>query len=116
MQQPSFLYEFPSLAITAVLFVIMVMSNEVGFQIGRYVQNRTDEEIKSLTGAIQASILGLLALLLGFTFSMSMQRYDNRSEALIAEANAIGTESMGSGLETMHFFCSEGTYRCYPKD
>jgi len=35
--------------------------------------------------------LGLLALLLGFTFSMSMQRYDDRSQAVIEEANAIGT-------------------------
>jgi hypothetical protein len=47
--------------------------------------------LKSLTGSLQASILGLLALLLGFTFSMSMQRFDNRSMALIDEANAIGT-------------------------
>lgn len=44
-----------------------------------------------LTGSIQASILGLLALLLGFTFSMAMQRFDNRNMALIDEANAIGT-------------------------
>ncbi len=61
------------------------------FQIGRFVQNRADTEIKARTGAIQASILGLLALLLGFCFSMSMQRDDNRSQALIEEANAIGT-------------------------
>jgi len=46
-------------------------------------QKRSDEEVKALTGSIQASMLGLLALLLGFTFSMSMQRYDNRSHALI---------------------------------
>ncbi|WP_455710263.1 bestrophin-like domain [Pseudoalteromonas nigrifaciens] len=55
------------------------------------MQGRTDSEVKTLTGSIQGSILGLLALLLGFTFSMSMQRYDNRSMALIDEANTIGT-------------------------
>ncbi len=91
MQQASFLFEFSSLTITAVLFVLIILLNEGGFYFGRFVQNRTDDEIKSLTGAIQGSILGLLALLLGFTFSMSMQRYDNRSEALMSEANAIGT-------------------------
>ncbi len=85
------LYDYSSIAITLVLFVLIVAFNEIGFQIGRFIQNRTDTEIKTLTGAIQASILGLLALLLGFTFSMSMQRYDNRSQALIEEANAIGT-------------------------
>ena len=91
MEQQQILYNFPSIAITAILFVLIIMCNEIGFRIGRYVQNRTDDEIKTLTGAIQASVLGLLALLLGFTFSMSMQRYDNRSQALISEANAIGT-------------------------
>ena len=91
MGQQVIFYDFSSVAITATLFILIIISNEIGFRIGRFVQYRTDDEVKTLTGAIQASILGLLALLLGFTFSMSMQRYDNRSEALISEANAIGT-------------------------
>lgn len=91
MNQLELLYGYSSVAIVAVLFILIVLLNEAGFRIGRFVQSRTDNEIKSLTGSIQASILGLLALLLGFTFSMSMQRYDNRSMALIDEANAIGT-------------------------
>ncbi len=94
MPEQEILYSFSSLAIVSVLFLLIVAFNEVGFQMGRFIQNRTDEEIKSLTGAIQASILGLLALLLGFTFSMSMQRYDNRSYAIIDEANAIGTTQL----------------------
>lgn len=85
------LYNHSSLFITASLFLAIMLFNEFGFRIGRYVQMRTDAEVKSMTGAIQASILGLLALLLGFTFSMSMQRFDGRSLALIDEANAIGT-------------------------
>ena len=91
MEEQQFLFDFSSIAITATLFVCIILFNEIGFHIGRFVQGRTDTEIKTLTGAIQASILGLLALLLSFTFSMSMQRYDNRSQALISEANAIGT-------------------------
>lgn len=91
MEQEQLLFNFSSIAITATLFVMIMLLNEAGFHVGRFIQESTDEEIKTLTGAIQASILGLLALLLGFTFSMSMQRYDNRSQALISEANAIGT-------------------------
>ncbi len=91
MNQEELLYGFHSLAITATLFVLIIVFNEIGYRTGRFVQARTNSEVKSLTGSIQASILGLLALLLGFTFSMSMQRYDNRSHALIDEANAIGT-------------------------
>jgi hypothetical protein len=91
MNQQEILYAYSSIAIVTMLFIAMIMLNEVCFRLGRFVQSSTDSEVKSLTGSIQASILGLLALLLGFTFSMSMQRYDNRSMALIDEANAIGT-------------------------
>jgi hypothetical protein len=91
MYQQELLYGYNSFAITAVLFVLIILFNEFGFRLGRYVQNRTDDEVKELTGSVQASILGLLALLLGFTFSMAMQRYDDRNQALIEEANAIGT-------------------------
>ncbi|WP_372760730.1 hypothetical protein [Litorivivens sp.] len=85
------LYGFSSIAITFVLFALIIGCNEAGFRIGRFVQRQTNDEVKTLTGAIQGSILGLLALMLGFTFSMSMQRYDARNQALIHEANAIGT-------------------------
>lgn len=85
------LLDFSTTQIVAALFIGIFVMNELCFRVGRYVQNSTAEEVKSLTGTIQGSILGLLALLLGFTFSMSMQRYDNRSEALIDEANTIGT-------------------------
>jgi len=91
MSQNEILYTHSSIAIAITLFFAMVIFNEGGFRVGSFVQSRTGSEVKTLTGSIQASILGLLALLLGFTFSMSMQRYDNRSIALIDEANAIGT-------------------------
>jgi hypothetical protein len=91
MQDHELLYAFSSVAIAATLFIAIVICNEIGFKTGRFIQSRTDNEVKALTGSIQASVLGLLALLLGFTFSMSMQRYDNRSMALIDEASAVGT-------------------------
>jgi hypothetical protein len=91
MAETEILYPYSSVAIVCALFVVIMLFNEIGFRLGRFIQEHTDSEIKTLTGSIQASILGLLALLLGFTFSMAMQRYDGRSMALIDEANAIGT-------------------------
>lgn len=96
--QDTLLYAYGSITIVSFLFLFIIIANEAGFNIGRFIQKQTDEEIKALTGAIQASILGLLALLLGFTFSMSMNRYDSRSEAVIAEANTIGTAVLRSQL------------------
>lgn len=42
-------------------------------------------------GFIVSASLGLLALLLGFTVSMAVSRYDGRRLAVLDEANAIGT-------------------------
>jgi hypothetical protein len=47
---------------------------------------------------IQAAVLTLLALIIGFTFSMAVTRYDQRKNYEAAEANAIGTEYVRADL------------------
>ena len=49
-------------------------------------------------GVVQAAALTLLALIIGFTFSMATTRYDLRKSYEEAEANAIGTEYVRAGL------------------
>src|SRR6516164_8384318 len=49
-------------------------------------------------GVIQAATLTLLALIIGFSFSMATTRYDLRKTYEEAEANAIGTEWVRAGL------------------
>ena len=53
----------------------------------------TEEYVQSIMDSlvIQAAVLGLLALLLAFTFSASMSRFDTRKQLVVEEANAIGT-------------------------
>jgi hypothetical protein len=43
-------------------------------------------------GIIMAAILTLLGLIIGFSFSMAISRYDQRKNLEESEANAIGTE------------------------
>src|SRR6516165_1316858 len=47
---------------------------------------------------VQAATLTLLALIVGFTFSMAVTRYDQRKTLEEAEANAIGTEYLRTDL------------------
>ncbi len=49
-------------------------------------------------GVIQAATLTLLGLIIGFSFSMAIGRYDQRKNYEEAEANAIGTEYVRAGL------------------
>jgi hypothetical protein len=78
--------------IAGVLLAAMVIAIEAGHRLGRKVASRTDDEpYRSHINGIQASLLGVLALLLGFTLSLALQRFDHRSETVVEEANAIGT-------------------------
>ena len=92
------MYNQNSVLIVTILFLLILLAYEISFRIGRHYKRKTDTELKSQTNTIQAGILGLLALLLGFTFNMALQRYDNRSNAVITEANAIGTAILRTKL------------------
>jgi ABC-type sugar transport system permease subunit len=50
------------------------------------------EESRESFGVVLAASLTLLGLIIGFTFSMAVSRYDQRKNYEEAEANAIGTE------------------------
>src|SRR6266550_2160375 len=47
---------------------------------------------------VQAATFTLLALIIGFTFSMAVSRYDQRKNLEETEANAIGTEYLRADL------------------
>ena len=92
------MYNYSSVLIVAILFLFLVLAIEAGYRIGRRTQSLINESTKTQINAIQASLLGILALLLGFTFSLSLQRFDSRSEAVVNEANAIGTTFLRAQL------------------
>lgn len=71
--------------------VFLLMASEAAFHIGRRSKKRNDEIVRSHVSTAQASILGLLALLMAFTLSMADSRHDARRRLLVIEANAVGT-------------------------
>ena len=103
------MYYLNSLIIVILLFVLIVVAHEIGMRIGGYHQRSTDEDLKSHTSAIQGGVIGMLALILGFTFNMSIQRYDSRAGAEVGEANAIGTAQLRTELLPDPFAAEAGT-------
>lgn len=75
----------------------MALAIEMGYRLGlaSQVQSNTAKEQVS---TIQSSLLGILALMLGFTFSLALNRFDTRSNAVVNEANAIGTAYLRTDL------------------
>jgi hypothetical protein len=92
------MYDIPSYFIAAILLAAMLVATLAGYGIGQGRTHRETEERKSQTQAVQASLLGLLALLLGFSFSLALARFDERSVAVVDEANAIGTAFLRTDL------------------
>ena len=57
-----------------------------------------DTETSEDLGIIQTATLTLLALIIGFTFSMAIDRHDQRELLEESEANAIGTQYLRADL------------------
>ena len=75
----------------------LLLVTEWGFRIGRRHTPERRRAYLSQSGSLQAALLGLLGLLLGFTFAMSVGRFDARKQLVLDEANAIGTAWLRAG-------------------
>src|SRR3954451_830157 len=71
--------------------VIVIISIELGYQVGRILQRWKKNEKEGMISVISGSILGLLAFILAFTFGIVSDRYDARKGLIREEANQIGT-------------------------
>jgi hypothetical protein len=78
-------------------FVALWVSALIGAVFSRGHRN-VDEAAREDFGVILAAILTLLGLIIGFSFSMAISRYDQRKNLEEAEANAIGTEFVRADL------------------
>jgi hypothetical protein len=78
-------------------FVLMWLSAQVGLFL-RKRQLKIDEDVHQDHAVIVSATLTLLALIIGFSFSMAIGRYDQRKNYEEAEANAIGTEYVRADL------------------
>lgn len=69
---------------------------EIGFRLGRWYSPHSDEGVKSHVNALQAPLLALMALLLGFNFAMAGSRFDTRKALIQEEVDAINTTYLRS--------------------
>ena len=93
-----FLFHANEWVILGVSIALFLLAIEVGFRLGRRNRPNIGEHAKSQINTIQGAMLGLLALLLGFTFAMAISRYEARKQLVLDEANAIGTTFLRAQL------------------
>jgi hypothetical protein len=85
----SWLYHQNPLWIVAALVVVMTIAAEFGFRLCRRWHPRSDDARRGHLRSILGSLLGLLALLLSFTFVMSANRYEARRQLVLSDANSL---------------------------
>jgi hypothetical protein len=83
------------LRFSSLVFILSVVVLWLSLRIGVSIRKRRrslQENEREDFGMIMSAILTLLGLIIGFSFSMAISRYDQRKTLEEAEANAIGTE------------------------
>jgi hypothetical protein len=83
------------------IFVVSLLAFWISAWIGgwfRGKQGKVDEDAHEDFAFVLGGTLTLLALIVGFTFSMAVNRYDQRKLYEEQEANAIGTEYVRADL------------------
>jgi hypothetical protein len=88
------LYGYSLLTIFLVGLAAIFAASELGWHFGMRNEGRGGANISTL----ESAMLGLLALMIGFTFAMALSRFEARREAVLNEANAIGTAALRARL------------------
>lgn len=77
------------------LFAAMILAFEGGMRLHHRIRHHADGK-KTDSGNeihVMSGVFGMLALLMAFSFGLALDRYEQRRELVVAEANAIETLS-----------------------
>lgn len=87
----------PVLGVYLLFGIVALAAYEIGYQAGRWWQQRTPQEVEGPSGILVGSLLALMAFLLAVTMGMASDRFDSRRQLVLEEANAIGTVYLRAG-------------------
>jgi hypothetical protein len=82
----------------ATIFLVSLVAILAATEIGRWLGLRAGGRVEDNVSTLEGAVLGLLALMIGFTFAMALSRFEARRDAVLEEANAIGTTALRSRL------------------
>ncbi len=91
---PTLRFHLIELVVFALGVLALMLAVELGYRSGARHAADMDDPGRTVQTTIETAIVGVLALLLGFTFSMAMTRYETRRRLVIDESNAIGTAAL----------------------
>lgn len=84
-----------------ILVTLLSAIIEIGFRAGRWLSGRAGEKGLSkhpMEASVTTALLGLMAFMLGFSFSMAAKRYSERRALILEEYNHAGTLMLRADL------------------
>jgi len=86
----SIFFQIPAWVIATVIFILILYANWLGFNYRKKLSERKPEDIPENLGTLEGSLMGLMALMLAFSFGMGATKFESRRSLAVHEANAIG--------------------------
>ena len=71
--------------------IILLLAVEGGYQLSKRMQHRRPDRAEASVGTLNGATLALLAFLLAFVTNNAVNTFSDRRQAVVTEANAIGT-------------------------
>ena len=94
----SFVFYWPAWLTSILIFLLILFFIWVGSTFQKYEQRLGKKAYVKELSSLENSMLGLLGLLLAFTFGMGLEKFNERRRVIIEEANAIGTAILRADL------------------
>jgi hypothetical protein len=74
--------------------VLILCAGELGRRLGTRCSQRDGAAAEQTISHLESALFTILALMVGFSFAMALARFDARRDAVLQEANAIGTAAL----------------------
>jgi len=84
-------FHIPIYILSVLIFFLVLLFNWFGFKFKKWHLEKYPGRVPEDLGAVEGSMLGVMALLLGFTFSIAISKFETRRQITVEEANDIGT-------------------------
>lgn len=94
----SWLHAQATWTVSLVLAAGMLLCSRAGNMAGMRWEERSNDRGRGHFSGVQSSLLGLLALLLGFSLSMADQRFEARRQLMLEDAIDLGALNMRAGF------------------
>jgi hypothetical protein len=93
-----FFYDSPIWFISFLIFLIYIAALEIGYRIALKRRDKWKDTDSGGGNIVLTSLFALLGLILAFTYAAGVSRHEVRKQAVITEANALGTAYLRARL------------------